>query len=195
MGMRYLRQAFWMLALPALLTGCDPTARHRFLTTFFNEVPTLPPMEQYCEESRENQKRLSAAEAVVQVAAPKAAPAKGSSHPPYEEKRCKGCHQENKTSVSGLIKAESELCFVCHPKILKHRFAHGPAAEGACLGCHLPHEAGFPSLLARDPGKGCDKCHGEPRLARAMHDRIKASGVFCQDCHDPHSGTSRYFLK
>lgn len=194
MGRRYLLHALSLLVLLAFQTGCDPVGRQRFLTTFFNEVPTFPPVEQYCQEAEEKKERELALLAKKAVAG---APVvyKSSIHQPYEEKRCNGCHQEEKTSISGLLKPETELCFMCHPGILKSALAHGPAAEGNCLACHLPHEASYPSLLAVDPGKVCDKCHSEQRLAQEMHDRIKATGLLCQDCHDPHSGAARYFLK
>lgn len=186
-----------LVLLTALLfaAGCDPVARHQFLVTFFNDVPTLPPAEDYCQEAEEQRAKAAAGEASKKEAARTAPPVQSSIHQPYGEKRCNNCHQEEKTTISGLKKSENELCFMCHPKILKHRFVHGPAAEGECLACHLPHEANYQSLLIREPGKLCDKCHSERRLAQGMHDRIKATGVICMDCHDPHSGESRFFLK
>ncbi|QWV92410.1 cytochrome C [Geomonas oryzisoli] len=183
-----------LVAILLFLGGCDPVARHQFLVTFFDDVPVLPPLEQYCSDAEERQVQAAKARAAGREVQQAAAPT-NSSHPPYAEKRCNDCHQAEKTSVSGLIKPKSELCFMCHPKILKHAFAHGPAAEGECLGCHLPHEANYPSLLVREPSKLCEKCHSEKRLAAAMHDKIKSASVVCIDCHDPHSGTSRYFLK
>lgn len=179
-----------LLAVLAL-TGCETAARQKFLVTFFDEVPVLPPAEQYCEEAAEKKAQPVPGKS-QEAAAPVYEP---SIHPPYEEKRCNGCHQAEKTTVSGLIKPENELCFMCHPRILKYRYAHGPAAEGGCLACHLPHEGRYPSLLVREPGELCDKCHSEARNAAAMHAKIKATGVRCIDCHDPHSGDSRYFLK
>lgn len=176
-----------------LLSGCDPTARHRFYTTFFDKVPALPPVEQYCREAEELQAKR--AEEANRPAKPVKQAYEQSVHYPYGEKRCNDCHQKDKTSISGLLKPENELCFTCHPSILKFRFAHGPAAEGDCLACHLPHEASYPSLLAREPDKVCEKCHSEARSASAMHDRIKENGIICTGCHDPHSGESRFFLK
>lgn len=186
------RRVLWLLALLALLCGCDPVARHRYLTTFFDDVPSLPDVEQYCAEAMEKEAKQAADAQHPKKAQPVY---EASIHPPYGDKRCNGCHQSDKTSVSGLLKPENELCFMCHPAILKHRFAHGPAAEGDCLACHLPHESSYPALLAREPGKVCEKCHSEPRSAAAMHDRIKEHGADCISCHDPHSGESRFFLK
>lgn len=193
MELPYLARIILLLAALALQTGCDPVGRHKFLITFFDEVPTLPPADQFCEEADEQ--KASAAVSANKRASAEKPKYESSIHQPYGEKRCNGCHESEKTSISGLLKPENELCFMCHPKILQHAFAHGPAAEGGCLGCHLPHEAGFPSLLVREPAALCDKCHSEPRNAQEMHDKIKATGVICLDCHDPHSGASKYFLK
>jgi len=182
-----------MMAAVMLLTGCDPLTRHKVLSTIFDGVPTLPPPEDYCREAAEKKAQSLQANAQPGDGAPR--PAENSIHPPYAEKRCNDCHEAEKTSVSGLIKPKYELCFMCHPDILKHSWAHGPAAVGDCLACHLPHEANYPSLLIRERSTLCDRCHQEKRLAEAMHETVKAKGMVCVDCHDPHSGVSKYFLK
>jgi len=156
-------------------------------------VPSLPPAEDYCRDAWE--KKIKSLQANEPSAAGEHRPAENSTHPPYAEKRCNDCHEAEKTSVSGLVKPKNELCFMCHPDILEHAWAHGPAAVGDCLACHLPHEANYPFLLVREPGTLCGKCHTEERLAAAMHERVKAKGMICIDCHDPHSGSSKYFLK
>lgn len=190
---RAVRQVLWALAALWLLSGCEPVTTHRILVTFFDDAPSLPPPDQYCAETAELAGKSAAQPLEIGTEAVKKE--EGSSHPPYADKRCNSCHQADKTSVSGLLKPQDELCFMCHPQIIKRRFAHGPAAEGECLGCHLPHEASYPSLLARPAATLCDRCHSEGRAAAGMHDRIKKSGVVCIDCHDPHSGDNRYFLK
>ncbi len=181
------------IAFCLLLAGCDPVTRHKALSTLFDGVPTLPPAEDYCHDAWE--KRIKEQEAKSRQVAGGQTAQQNSIHPPYAEKRCNDCHEAEKTSVSGLVKPKNELCFTCHPDILQGAYAHGPAAVGDCLACHLPHEASYPSLLARDPGTVCHKCHQEDRLAAAMHDKVKAKGMVCIDCHDPHSGNSKYFLK
>ncbi|MBJ6751533.1 cytochrome c3 family protein [Geomonas anaerohicana] len=191
--MRIILSRILVLVVAVLtLAGCEPAARQRFLTTFFDEVPVLPPVEEYCAEAAVKNTVQTSAGKPVAVVKPEYKP---SSHPPYEEKRCNGCHEAEKTTISGLIRPRNELCFLCHPRILKHRFAHGPAAEGDCLACHFPHEGSYPSLLLLEPERLCDKCHLEARAAAGMHAKIEANGVRCIDCHDPHSGDSRYFLK
>lgn len=176
------------LALLPLFLGCSATARHQALTVFFNTVPSFPESGEYCEEYQADKE--SAAARVKTVTVPV-----NVSHLPYEEKRCPDCHSEQKDTGGGLVLPREKLCFKCHPDILEHGFVHGPAAEGDCLACHLPHSSSNKALLAVEREKLCGGCHTERRVASAMHDRLSQKGLFCMDCHDPHSGTSQYFLK
>lgn len=173
------------------MCGCDPLTVHKVTSTIFDGVPSMPSAEQYCQdyhekklaESRDSANKKSASETA----------ANGSIHPPYKEKRCDKCHDKSKDS--GLIKPRDEICFVCHPKILNKPMLHGPAAVGGCLECHDPHSTGFPSLLKVEKGKLCATCHQEPRQAAGMHDKVTSSGMVCTDCHNPHAGDAKYFLR
>ncbi len=176
-----------------LLAGCDPIARHKALTTVFDGVPSLPPPEELCQEYAE--KLTKAATEKTETAAAPTPKNAGSIHPPFEEKRCTDCHASGGGVSSNLIKPKNELCFTCHPDILAFPRAHGPAAVGDCLACHHPHESGNSALLLKPRSEICGKCHQETRLAAAMHGRFTEKGMACPDCHDPHSGTSGYFLK
>lgn len=174
------------------ITGCDPVTRHKALTTFFDGVPSLPPQEQLCKEYVEKLKADQEStdkqrQDVTSVSREK------SIHPPYSEKRCSDCHDKDKQD--GLIRPKKELCFVCHEDFVKGAFVHGPAAVGDCLTCHLPHTANFPSLLKLDKSQICSTCHREKRLATSLHDMVMEKKMNCPDCHDPHSGNSRYFLQ
>jgi predicted CXXCH cytochrome family protein len=182
----------WVAFLAFLLGGCDPLTVHKVTSTIFDGVPSLPPPEQYCEAYHEKKAQDDKDKASGVLKAAEEAD-KGSSHPPYKEKRCDNCH--DKTKESGLIKPKDELCFVCHPKILQGFYAHGPAAVGSCLECHEPHSSANKSLLKVDKGKLCAVCHKESRLAASMHDKVTASGLFCTDCHNPHAGNAKYFLR
>lgn len=175
-----------LFSLMFLLAACDATTRHKALTTLFDGVPSLPPPDELCAEYAKNKEVAAATETkpVTQV-----------NHLPYEEKRCPDCHSQDKDTGGGLVAPRNELCFICHPDILQHQMAHGPAAVGDCLECHVPHSSSFPALLIVERAKVCDRCHTEQRLAQAMHDRFKQKGMACADCHDPHSGSGRFFLK
>jgi hypothetical protein len=41
----------------------------------------------------------------------------------------------------------------------------------------------------------CDSCHVQKRLAPGLHSRVARAAIICTDCHDPHAGDARYFLK
>jgi len=185
-----LRHIFWLACSFFLLCGCDPLTVHKVATTVFDGVPSLPPAEQYCKEYHE--KKVEEERNEIKA---KDAPAavSGSIHPPYGEKRCEKCH--DKTKDSGLILPKEQLCFLCHPNIIKGYFVHGPASVGGCLECHDPHSSLNPSLLKVDRKALCGTCHQEKRMAEGMHDKVTAKGMLCMDCHNPHSGAAPFFLR
>lgn len=184
---RPLRRAL-AAALLLLLAGCSAGARHRAMTIFFNTVPSFPEATEYCGDYLKHKSQAATQQT-------KAAVPVNTSHAPYEEKRCSDCHTEQKDAGGGLVLPRERLCFKCHPDIIQHGFVHGPAAEGGCLACHVPHSSSNKALLSVEREKLCVGCHTERRVAAAMHDRLGEKGLFCMDCHDPHSGTSKYFLK
>ena len=182
----------WMFAIcaPLILSGCDPIARYKITSTIFDGVPALPPPEQLCEEYAEKQVAKAKAELLHQETKTVAT---GSSHLPYQEKQCDGCH--DKTKQDGLIKPKNELCSVCHADFVKGTYIHGPVATADCLSCHESHTSSFPKLLKTTPDKVCETCHREKRISAAMHDKFASQQLLCADCHDPHFGNAQFFLK
>jgi predicted CXXCH cytochrome family protein len=187
------RSAHLTLALSLLLTGCDPVTRHKALTTIFDGVPSLPPPEELCRQyaAELETKGKARPDAATQEGSTR----KSSSHPPFDEKRCTDCHADDKTVSGGLKTSKTELCFTCHTGFLKEAYQHGPAAVGDCLACHLPHTSNNPSLLVEEPALICRKCHRERRIAESMHETFAARKLLCVDCHSPHEGSGRYFLR
>jgi predicted CXXCH cytochrome family protein len=177
------------MAFSFFVVGCDPLTVHKVTTTIFDGVPSLPAAEEYCkdyhikatlvEQEAERKKQSSIVTS--------------SSHPPYADKRCNDCH--NKDAESGFVVAANVLCFHCHKNFPIGDFQHGPVAVGSCLKCHMPHSSNFPSLLTTSKDKVCDVCHIEQRAAKGMHSSMIKKGVYCTDCHDPHGGSNRFFLK
>lgn len=179
-----------------LLASCtDPVTRHKVLSTIFDGVPSLPPAGEMC--NKYYQERVAAEAAGIEMidTAGDVLENRGSSHKPYAEKKCRDCHSNDKNINAGLIAPKRELCGVCHTDFIKGHNVHGPVAVGDCLACHLPHNSQYPSLLKEDPDKICATCHQESRLAAAMHDRFLVKTISCGECHDPHAGNARYFLK
>jgi predicted CXXCH cytochrome family protein len=183
-------RALLCLALLGLLAGCEPGSRQqRLMRGLINGLPELPTPEAYCSEYQRTRDAASAGNAPVKKAAVQIV------HPPYGEKRCSDCHTQEKDVQAGLVAPRNELCFICHPDILKGEWTHGPVQSGDCLACHVPHSSAFASLLDTEPTKICERCHAEKRRAPAMHDMVSKKLINCTDCHDPHSGSNHYFLK
>lgn len=188
---------FLLMALGLLfLSACgDPVTNHKILSTIFDGVPSFPPQNEMCEEYYVNRTEAEAAgQSLAAIEAGSRSP-NYSSHKPYDEKKCSDCHSNDKNQNDGLIVPKQELCFVCHKDFVKGDNVHGPVAVGDCLSCHLPHSSNHRALLIEDPDQICSTCHQESRLAAAMHDRFIVKVISCGECHDPHAGDARYFLK
>jgi predicted CXXCH cytochrome family protein len=180
----------------SLLTSCgDPILRHKVLSTIFDGVPELPPAGEMCDQYYQERVTAEAAGHEMKSAGERSTQDIGSSHKPYKEKKCRDCHSNDKNINAGLIAPKRELCGVCHKDFIKGSNVHGPVAVGDCLACHLPHNSQYPSLLKEDPDRVCAICHQESRLAAAMHNRFLVKTISCDECHDPHAGDARYFLK
>lgn len=185
--------ALLLTFLCLLLSGCDPVARHKALSTIFDGVPSLPPAENLCKDYYTQRVAAELSGAKLKEGGGDAVIS--SVHLPYEEKRCNDCHAEDKDKTDGLIRPKRELCFVCHKDFIKGAFVHGPVAVGECQACHVPHNSTYPDLLKTDKSKLCDSCHREKRLAAGMHELFVSKKMVCDDCHNPHFGVVRYFLK
>jgi predicted CXXCH cytochrome family protein len=187
--MRKIILIFCMIPVVAVAGGCDPLTVHKVTSTIFDGVPSLPPAEQYCKEyhERATKEELEAARKKQLNAAEE------SSHPPYADKRCNDCH--DKGSDSGFVVAADKLCAHCHKGFPTGNYLHGPAAVGACLKCHLPHSSKEPSLLTKPKSELCTVCHAESRIAQKLHATSKTKGLVCTDCHDPHGGADRFFMR
>ena len=174
--------------------GCGPANRHKVLSTIFDGVPSLPSEEQLCQDFVQRMAQSEeSGQGALKSGEDSAKP--GSEHKPYAEKRCSDCHSKTMDEQGGLIRPKRELCFVCHGDLLQGEFVHGPVAVGDCLACHLPHNSPNEALLKKGKNELCALCHQEKRLAITMHDRLAARKFACGECHDPHAGHARYFLK
>lgn len=179
-----------------LLQGCgDPVRNHKILSTIFDGVPSLPDQTTICEEYYIARTEAEAEGLNMAEAGRSNNVSQRSSHKPYDEKKCNDCHSNDKNQNDGLIVPKQELCAVCHVDFVKGTNVHGPVAVGDCLACHLPHNSNHKALLIEDPDVICATCHQENRLAAAMHERFVVKTISCGECHDPHSGDARYFLK
>lgn len=193
MLMKKLCLAILAGCLLTVFIGCDSVTRHKVLTAIFDGVPLPPPPEQVCEDYAQ-QKLASLRSGATETAGEETRPQSGSSHPPYAEKDCNGCH--DRSQPSGFVSARLEdLCFVCHKGFIKGTHVHGPVAASDCLFCHDPHTSRHSSLLKADKSEICATCHREQRVAAGMHENVMGRNMACVDCHDPHYGKTSYFLK
>jgi predicted CXXCH cytochrome family protein len=177
--------------LLCMLCGCDPLTVHKVTSTIFDGVPSMPPADQYCQDY--HQKALQDELLAAQQKSAANQKSGASQHPPFAEKRCSSCHDKN--TESGFVTPADQLCGHCHIGFPRGEYLHGPAAVGACLKCHVPHTSDNPTLLVKSKKELCLVCHKEERLAGAMHKKVIDNGMFCTDCHDPHGGSNRYFLR
>lgn len=113
-------------------------------------------------------------------------------HPPYKEKECATCHDQN--VMGKLLQPEPGLCYQCHDNFAqKYKFIHGPVSGGFCTECHSPHMAENEKLLLRTGQELCLHCHqSEQVLKNEAHSGIEDTN--CTDCHNPHGGYDKYFL-
>jgi predicted CXXCH cytochrome family protein len=110
-------------------------------------------------------------------------------HQPVEGKE----HPKEKGSM-GRGKPIPDVCIGCHsPGIMKGAYVHRPIAEGKCGACHLPHTAGFPSLLKGEGAGLCRDCHRLTFTDPVLHAPVAEGN--CIACHDPHAAGSRHLLK
>ncbi len=184
------------------LGGClhmDPLQKHKILTTVFDGVPDLPSLDELCQENIEDlfnkyyEQRIAEAAGGDWEETKSKSRRTGSKHRPWKEKNCLACH--NFQADNKLKLPKNKICLMCHKNFIQGKYVHGPVAVGACLACHNPHNSPNPSLLRRSLKTICYKCHKERRQAYRMHDRVISKGMYCINCHDPHSRNMHYFLK
>lgn len=114
-------------------------------------------------------------------------------HPPYENKKCKICHDPS--SALKLVQEQQELCKICHDDYnSEYRFVHGPVGGGLCTSCHAPHQSENNKLLLRTGHDLCLFCHNPADIYKnGIHKDDESAD--CQDCHDPHGSNKKYLLK
>lgn len=171
----------------AICSACSETSRYRVLSFFLDGVP--PPGS-----------KTAAVDALAGSPTPTggiehaqpAPPQKIFAHTPYRENRCQGCHDLDSGGLTRSL--DDGLCLTCHAPVVAHPFVHGPAAVNACTECHHYHAAPFPKLLLIDSTATCLKCHERDDLGSGEH-HADLDAKECGECHDPHGGNNRYFVK
>jgi len=185
---RYRKITFLVVVgLLALSVACSETARYRVLSFLLDGVP--PPGSRSALDTGGPTGRPL----VGTIELPRNPPLQRFvSHTPYRENRCGGCHDAD---GGQLIRPVQEgLCVSCHSKVVAARFVHGPVAVNDCTVCHHHHAAAFPNLLLADPVSTCLNCHEREDLSTGEH-HAALDQKTCVDCHNPHGGDNRFFVK
>jgi predicted CXXCH cytochrome family protein len=122
-------------------------------------------------------------------------------HAPFESSDCTDCHDSHHSQTKALLRTpdEATLCYMCHEPIktaVGRKFAHGPAADGFCSGCHKGHSSEHPKLLTGEPAELCTRCHSD--IASAVENAATVHApvsMDCGACHDAHGSDVEKVLK
>ena len=175
--------------LLVLVLGCAPEIRYKLLSTFFDGVPH--PDTKVVTAVIDS---LLISDSTALFSQTKSNPVFGGSvHPPFQERECNKCHDQN--NFSNYIAEKSELCFECHEEGMNtHAFSHGPVVSGNCLACHDPHKSNHERLLVEAGANLCFGCHEASAIANNwIHQDI--GGANCTECHAPHYSEMESLLK
>lgn len=170
----------------AILAACAATNRQEVLSFFFDGVTSSASLSSGA--SGTDGPTPDAAGTAEFAAAPQ----QFFPHTPYRENKCGGCHDA--TSGQLVHPIQEGLCLTCHMRVVEEKkFVHGPVAVGDCALCHHYHGSQLPNLLLADPITTCLNCHDRSDLSGGEHHA--QSERSCSECHHPHGGDNRFFVK
>jgi predicted CXXCH cytochrome family protein len=180
--------AFGTVLALTLVAGCSGPTQQRWLTFFFDGVPTnKTPAQATALITPATTNALT--NAVGQVTQTNAPPPKPYIHPPYATRQCKECHVE--VFSQKMQGKPGEVCLNCHDhanfkaSLALLKFKHNPVEAGDCKGCHQPHLATNTNLLRQTGMALCWECHDNfLEKAKVKHQPVQTEG--CLVCHRPH---------
>jgi DmsE family decaheme c-type cytochrome len=98
--------------------------------------------------------------------------------------------------------AKSLICLKCHSANASFNLHNWNAsvhnmADVSCSDCHPIHGSYNLKVRPRDMADMCDKCHADVKAAFSLpnHHPVPEKKVFCNDCHDPHGGSTEMSLR
>lgn len=186
-----------LVVAAVLLAACSATSRYEVLSFFFDGVPNPdapPPAAPEAPKPKVLEPRRSSTPPLVM-------------HEPFAQRRCSDCHLERKNAgerigssafrlqdLTALRLPVQELCVSCHAQPAR-QFDHAPALLGECTTCHHPHASAQAHLLLRQRTRDlCILCHRVETMGDPSH-LDQSADHDCAECHDPHGGDQRYFLR
>lgn len=180
-----------LLGLTTVAASCSETARYRVLTFLFDGVPRpgeKPPPPGYGPLDDGLKTRF-----LAEASEKPSEPLQMFPHEPYGQGKCGSCHNQQ---TGQLFSTPAEgLCRSCHVNVPgRVRYVHGPVAVDACTFCHHQHASPRPYLLLDEPTALCLRCHQRDDLIAGPHHQSLDERA-CTECHAPHGGSDRFFLK
>ena len=203
----------------AVVVGCSTEARYKIKTIVFTGVPPLhEEQNKEGEAPADPQQTARAEQQVRQQQHRDALVSRYWQHGPFAAGECDRCHSlgqstsflgnRNATNepppaatvsaASRLSLPPSQLCVTCHTQHaaafvlelgLEH---HQPAADGACTGCHNPHQSLRQYMLHKaDNAELCGGCHSPSTLT---HTHTAVQEQDCIGCHNAHVGVTSKLL-
>ena len=190
-SIRYCALAVFATTAAAVLiiVACSRESRHQVLVYLYDGVP---PLDADSVETARGMGKETPGGVGMDSSASKAKK-DIYTHPLYWESRCGSCH----TTGGSLLRTVREgLCSSCHfqKPAEKKKHLHGPAATNDCLVCHRYHRSKHEKILVADAQTLCSHCHMKEDLTPDKHHKTMDKER-CVDCHDPHGGDDRFFLR
>lgn len=172
------------------LAGCASENKHKWLTLFFDGVPsTNAPVAVKTTAAAKPGTISTNAAGKITVAAPAGPPM----HKPYRDNNCEACHVSKfEVTMRGSMK---QTCLSCHKTLLPavNKVVHDPVGSGDCMSCHAPHYSTNKFLLTRSGKAVCADCH-DPDIASPKSSHEPYENGECLSCHDPHSSTNKHLV-
>jgi predicted CXXCH cytochrome family protein len=113
-------------------------------------------------------------------------------HQPFQEQKCKTCHQKYRKSQSRTT--SKDLCYTCHDNLeTAYQNLHAPVVAGYCTQCHNPHKSKNKKLLISGDNTLCYNCHDEEYVSSTtLHKTMGEKN--CTTCHNAHGGDTNFYL-
>ena len=181
------------LCAAVFLAGCSSAGSRRWLSYFFDGVPT---------QTGQGQKAAGRGPAATNAAATKpglpVSPAPVQPvvfiHKPYAQEDCLVCH-ESRFAVE-MRAPLKEVCMNCHKELAAKaapKSSHQPYNNGECASCHNPHYSANKHLLVKSAKTLCADCH-DPMVAKPKSSHQPYDDGECLSCHVAHASANKFLL-
>lgn len=128
-------------------------------------------------------------------------------HTDENEKKCAECHDMRVNEQKGIafVDVRESNCYICHKEIATDKYAHAPAVNWLCTGCHSGKTgiknkelAGKSKFIAPEPvGQTCYGCHDKNKevWGSKEYKHLPVEAGYCTKCHNPHASENHMFVR